>query len=211
MSIASLLESDREDQAKIYGIVTGIVTNNKDPEKMGRVKVKIPRFSDTDESNWARVGTLMAGNNKGTFYLPDVNDEVLVAFELGDINMPYVIGSLWNGKDTPPETNANGENNIKLIKSRSGHLIRLNDKSGSEKIEIIDKSGKNSIEIDTAKNSITINSGKDITLSAKGKITIDAATVEIKASGSGKFQANGSLDLKASGTTNVKGGMVNIN
>lgn len=211
MSIAGLLENDREEQAKIYGVVTGIVTNNKDPEKMGRVKVKIPRLSDTDESNWARVGTLMAGNNKGTFYLPDVNDEVLVVFELGDVNTPYVIGSLWNGKDAPPANNSDGKNNLKLIKSRSGHLIRLNDKSGNEKIEIIDKSGKNSIKIDTASNSITISSGKDISLSAKGKVTIEATNVEIKASGSGKFQASASLDLKASGTTNVKGGMVNIN
>jgi len=211
MSIGSLLESEREDQAKIYGIVTGIVTNNKDPEKMGRVKVKIPRFSDTVESNWARVATLMSGKDKGTFFLPDVNDEVLVGFELGDVNMPYVIGSLWNGKDTPPEDNANGENNIRMIKSRSGHIIRLNDKSGSEKIEIIDKSGKNKIEIDSVGNTITINADKDITLSAKGKISLEAANVEIKAKQSGKFQATSSLELKASGTTTVKGAMVKIN
>ena len=154
----------------------------------------------------------MAGKERGAFFLPEVNDEVLVAFEHGDINMPYVIGSLWNGVDKPPETNSDGKNNIRMIKSRSGHIIRLNDKDGEEKIEIIDKSEKNSIEISTKDNKISIKSDKDIEISApNGKLTIEAKDIEIKSSASTKVEAGAGMDVKASATMNIKGATVNIN
>jgi uncharacterized protein involved in type VI secretion and phage assembly len=146
----------------ILGVVVGIVTNNQDPDGLGRVKVKIPRLSGDDESNWARIVSFMAGKERGSFFLPEVDDEVLVAFEYGNINIPYIIGSLWNGKDKPPISNDDGKNNFRIIKSRSGHLIRLDDTDGMEKIEIIDKSEKNSLSIDTADNKIMIKSEKDI-------------------------------------------------
>ncbi|MEA2176331.1 MAG: hypothetical protein QOD00_3923, partial [Blastocatellia bacterium] len=148
-------ERDARD-LRIGGVVVGIVTNNQDPDEMGRVKVKFPWLSDEDESNWARVATPMAGKERGLYLLPEVEDEVLVAFENGDMRFPYVLGSLWNGKDTPPAKNDDGKNNVRVLKSRSGHVIRLTDEDGKEKIEIIDKSEKNSIEIDTASNTITI-------------------------------------------------------
>ncbi|MCL6590416.1 MAG: phage baseplate assembly protein V [Firmicutes bacterium] len=212
MSITEIMKERHPNQDKIYGVVTGIVTNNKDPDGLGRVKVKIPRLSGEDESNWARVVTFMAGKERGAFFLPEVDDEVLVAFEYGDITMPYIIGALWNGVDKPFEANSDGKNNIRAIKSRSGHLIRLDDKDGGEKIEIIDKSGKNMLTIDTKSNKITIISEKDIELSAtKGKVTIDAQEVEIKSSSNTKVEAGGNMGLKASGTMTVKGATVNIN
>jgi uncharacterized protein involved in type VI secretion and phage assembly len=212
MSITDILSDSKVRRSKIYGVVIGVVTNNKDPEGLGRVKVKIPRISGDDESNWARVATLMAGKNRGSFFLPEVDDEVLVVFEHGDINMPYVIGSLWNGVDKPPETNSDGKNNIRVIKSRSGHIIRLNDKDGDEKIEIIDKSEKNSVVISTKDNSITITAEKDITISApNGKIKVDAKDFEVKSSASSKIEASAGMDLKASGNMNIKGATVNIN
>lgn len=212
MSIVDLLEGERKDKSKTYGVVVGIVTNNKDPDSLGRVKVKIPRISGEDESHWARVASLMAGKERGAFFLPEVDDEVLVAFEYGDINMPYIIGSLWNGVDKPPETNSDGENNIRVIKSRSGHIIRLNDEDGKEKIEIIDKSEKNSIIFDTAKNTITITTDKDITLSAsQGTIKLDAQKIEIKSSADTKIEAGAGMDVKSSATMNIKGATVNIN
>ena len=112
---------------KIYGVGIGIVTNNQDPEGMHRVKVKLPWLSDDQETWWARVSTPMAGSGRGIYFLPEVDDEVLIAFEHGDIRFPYVIGSLWNGKDQPPASN-DGNNDTREIKSRSGHIIRLNDK-----------------------------------------------------------------------------------
>ena len=198
--------------ARIHGVAVGVVTNNQDPDKLGRVKVRFPWLSDEDESQWARVAVLMAGKDRGTFFLPEVDDEVLVAFEHGDIRFPYVVGSLWNGKDTPPATNDDGKNNIRVIKSRSGHIVRLNDEDGKETIEIIDKSKKNSIVVDTAKNTITITSDKDITLkAANGTITLDAQKVAVKSSADSKIEAGGGMDVKASGTLNIKGATVNIN
>lgn len=212
MSITGILEQGKKHDSKIYGVVVGIVTDNKDPDGLGRIKVIIPRISGEDESNWARVISFMAGKERGAFYLPEVDDEVLLAFEYGDINIPYVIGSLWNGKDKPPITNDDGENNIRIIKSRSGHIIRLDDTDGKEKIEIVDKTEKNSIIIDSKENKISIKSEKDIEISApNGKVTIDAKDIEAKSSASAKIEASSSMDLKASGTLTVKGATVNIN
>jgi uncharacterized protein involved in type VI secretion and phage assembly len=188
------------------------VTNNKDEDGLGRVKVKFPWLSAADESHWARLATPMAGKERGIYFLPEVDDEVLVAFEHGDMRFPYVLGVLWNGKDAPPTTNDDGKNNIRLIKSRSGHIIRLNDEDGKEKIEIIDKSEKNSIVFDTAKNTITITTDKDITLAAaQGTIKLEAQKIEIKSSADTKIEAGAGMDVKASGTMNIKGATVNIN
>jgi phage baseplate assembly protein V len=197
---------------RFYGVVVGVVTNNQDPENMHRVKVRFPWLSNDVESNWARVAASMAGNGRGSYFLPEVDDEVLMAFEHGRVDHPYVLGSLWNGKDTPPESNDNGENNHRTIKSRSGHVVRLNDAAGSETIEIIDKSGKNRIVIDTAENSITIEADADITIkSAMGKLTMEANGIEMKSQAGITAQAALSLDLKANAQVTVKGAMIQLN
>ncbi|QZZ22021.1 phage tail protein [Leptothermofonsia sichuanensis E412] len=196
----------------VHGVVIGIVTNNQDPDKLGRVKVKFPWLSQEDESNWARIASPMAGGDRGTFFLPEVDDEVLVAFEQGDLRFPYILGALWNGKDTPPATNEDGKNNIRMIKSRSGHTIRLNDEDGKEMIEIIDKKGENKITIDTSKDSITITTAKDITLSApQGSIKLDAQKIELKSSADTKIETGAGMDIKANATMNIKGATINLN
>ena len=206
------VSSEEARAGRIVGVVVGVVTNNQDPDGFGRVKVKFPWLSDVDESNWARVAVPMAGKGRGFYFLPEVDDEVLVAFEHGDVRFPCVLGSLWNGVDTPPLSNDDGKNNIREIKSRSGHIIKLNDEDGKETIEIIDKSQKNSIVIDAVNNSVTITSDKDITLSASsGTIKLDAQNVEIKSSAATKLEAQGSMDVKASQTMTIKGATVNIN
>jgi uncharacterized protein involved in type VI secretion and phage assembly len=198
--------------SRIHGVAVGVVTNNQDPDGMGRVKVKFPWLSDEDESFWARIATPMAGKERGIYFLPEVDDEVLVAFEHGDVRFPYVVGALWNGKDAPPAKNDDGKNNIRVIKSRSGHVIRLNDEDGKEKIEIIDKTKKNSFIFDTAKNTITITTDKDIVLSAsQGTIKLDAQKIEIKSSADTKIEAGAGMEVKAGATMNVKGATVNIN
>jgi uncharacterized protein involved in type VI secretion and phage assembly len=209
---ALIAAGERPASGRLYGLVVGIVTNNQDPDNLGRVKVRFPWLSDTEESQWARVAAAMAGNQRGVYFLPEVDDEVLVAFEHGDPRFPYVLGALWNGKDAPPATNGDGKNNVRIIQSRSGHVVKLNDEDGKETIEIIDKNGKNSIVIDTAKNTLTITADKDIVLSAaQGKIKLDAQSVEISSSADTKIEAKGGMDVKASGTLNVKGATVNIN
>ena len=211
MSLLDLVE-DRDTDSKINGVVIGIVTNNNDPEDLGRIRVKFPWLSNEDESNWARVASLMAGKERGIYFLPEIDDEVLIVFEHGDINMPYVIGSLWNGKDVPPETNSDGKNNIRMIKSRSGHVIRIDDTNGKEKIEIVDKTEKNMISIDAKDNKISIISDKDIEISAPhGKITIDAQDIEIRSSAATKIESAADMDVKASGNTNIKGATINLN
>lgn len=209
-----LLNADYQLEAanRLYGVVVGVVTNNQDPEGLGRVKVRFPWFSNEDESDWARIAAPMAGKERGIYFLPEVDDEVLVAFEHGDVRFPYVLGALWNGQDAPPAKNDDGKNNLRVIKSRSGHLIRLNDEDGKETIEIVDKK-KNSIVFDTANDTITITTSKDITLVAgsQGTIKLEAKQIEIKSSAETKIEAGAGLDLKASATMNIKGATVNIN
>ena len=137
-----------ERSDRVYGVVIGVVTNNDDPDKLGRVKVKFPWLSDDDESFWAPLSVPMAGNGRGTYFLPEVDDKVLVAFEHGDPRFPFVLGSVWSGYDKPPEENDGGKNDVRVIRSRSGHQIRLDDKDGEERIEIVDKGGKSSIVFD---------------------------------------------------------------
>lgn len=201
---------------RIWGVVIGLVTNNQDPEGMGRVRVTFPWRGEGDESYWARIATLMAGNDRGTFFLPEVDDEVLVAFDHGDINNPYVLGALWNGEDAPPETNSDGQNNIRQIKSRSGHeiifddtqaqekveintkaghRITLDDSSGQEKIEIVDKAGSNSIKIDSVANSINIESAMQLKIKAQ-MIEIESGTT---------------MTIKAGATLTLQGALIQIN
>lgn len=201
-----------QNRHRIPGVMIGVVTNNQDPDNLGRVKVKFPALSDADESFWARMATPMAGNDRGFYCLPEVDDEVLVAFEQGDVRFPYIVGALWNGQDHPPASNEDGKNNVRMLKSRSGHVIRLTDEDGKEAIEIIDKSEKNKLVINTAENTITITADKDIIFSAaKGIITLEAKEIQLKSSSSTKIEASAGMDIKASGTLNVKGATINLN
>lgn len=215
MNLFELMSGSEEETmrvGRITGVVIGVVTNNKDEEGLGRVKVRFPWLSEVDESHWARIATPMAGKG-GIYFLPEPEDEVLVAFEHGDVRFPYVLGALWNGQQAPPATNDDGKNNLRIIKSRSGHMIRLNDEDGKEKIEIVDKSAKNSIVFDTAKNTITITTDTDITLSAaKGTIKLEAQKIELTSSADTKIAAGAGMDVTASKTMNIKGTQaVNIN
>jgi uncharacterized protein involved in type VI secretion and phage assembly len=201
-----------QDSSRIFGVVVGIVTNNKDPKGMGRVRVKLPSISEDHESQWARVVTPMAGNGRGLYYLPEIDDEVLLGFENGIIDFPYVLGAVWNGKDKPPESNSDGKNNMRTMKSRSGHTVRLDDSAGAEKIEIIDKTGNNKIVISSADNTISINADSDITIqSSRGKLKLNAVGVEINSTTDIKIQANTTMDIEATGPTSIKGAVVKIN
>jgi uncharacterized protein involved in type VI secretion and phage assembly len=200
------------EPAYIPGVVVGIVTNNRDPWGMGRVKVKLPHLGEADESNWARIAVPMAGKERGIYFLPEVGDEVLVAFERANPRFPFILGALWNGKEPPPAKNDDGDNDVRIIKSRSGHIMRFTDKAGGAKIEIIDNSGKNSLVFDTAANLVKIDSGQDITLSApNGTIKLDGRTIEIASSGAATLEAKSRVELKASGAMTLKGSTIDLN
>lgn len=219
MNIFDLLQSREQEESRarrINGVVVGIVTNNKDG--LGRVRVKFQWHSQDYETDWVRIATLMAGSQRGSFFIPEVGDEVLLAFENGDFNSPYVVGCLWSIEDNPPTGNAGGENNIRMFQSRSGHKITFDDSAkekkeslkietnsghsillddtlGSEKILIQDNSG-NSIEIDSSPQN-------KISISSKLSLTLKATNIDI--------EAEGELKLSAVGTISINGTFVTIN
>ncbi len=188
------------------GVVEGIVIDNKDPEGIGRILVQFPWLPNETKSAWARWTTPMAGNKMGVVCYPEKDDEVLIDFVNGNVNEPVILGSLYNGKDKPPFDNADGKNDLRVFYSRSGHVLEICDKSGSETITIKDKSGGLVIVLDTAKETISITSSKDITMKADQNVTIEAKEIQMKAGGNAKFQATSSLEASAGSSTTVQGG-----
>ena len=169
-----------------YGVFPATVLDIKDPDGTGRVKVTLPWCPDTGGDRyeaWARVATFMGGNNRGSWFIPDVNDEVLVSFEAGDVRRPYVIGGLWNGQDSPPETMDSAANNYrKVLRSRNGVKITLDDQDGQEQFivetpggqKVTLKDGPGLVEIlDSNGNSMKMESS-GITINASAKVTINA-------------------------------------
>ena len=201
------------------GLVVGIVIDLEDPEGIGRVLVKFP-YLDNVQSTWARLVVLMAGDNRGTFFRPEVGDEVLVGFEHGEPRRPYILGGLWSRVDRHPEAGPAKENDLRLIRSRSGHVLRFDDTSGDEKIEILDKDGQRKVILDSAGRKIRIicESG-DVEVEAKaGTVKVEALQVEVKATSSIKLAAptievKADMNLKLDGGMNVevKGGMIRLN
>jgi len=216
MSMLELLRTDQAEGGRIEGVAIALVANNKDPDGLGRVKLKYPWREDGQESFWARIAVPMAGHDRGTYFLPEVGDEVLVAFDKGDIQHPYVLGALWNGKDTPPADNADGENNTRRIKSRSGHQITMFDKAGKETLELKTQAGHVLLMDDTAGSAtITVkDSGGSNTItidSAQNTITVQSAMSLKLKSQSVDIEAGASMNIKASGTITIQGALVRIN
>ncbi len=148
------------------GVVPAVVTQSYD--QLARVKVRFPWMSDQDESDWIPVAAPMAGDKRGAFFMPEEHDQVLVAFAYGDVDRGYVIGSLWGSADKPP---ADTRPKRQLV-SKSGHAILLDDTDNKELISIIDKTGKNKLVFDAANNTVTLESGGDMTIHATGNLTI---------------------------------------
>jgi uncharacterized protein involved in type VI secretion and phage assembly len=197
--------------ASSFGVIEGIVLDNKDPEGIGRILVKFPWLPNETKSAWARLSTPMAGNKMGIVIYPEVNDEVLLDFVNGNVHEPVIIGALYNGKDKPPFDNADGKNDMRIFWSRSGHKFEICDKSGGEKITITDKSGGLKIEMDSAKETITISSSKDITIKATENFTVEAKEVAMKAGTNATFKAGSALEASAGSSTTVQGGsQVNV-
>lgn len=193
--------------SKLYGVVVGIVTNNDDADKLGRVKLKFPWLGDDVESYWARVSDLGAGPNAGAVFLPEVNDEVLVAFEHGDIRFPYVLGGLWNGKDKPPL--GDGLFNQGKVKrngfvSRKGHKFVFFEDSSKSGIALITSDGKVKISLN--------ESNSEIHIECQGKVLIKSqGDMNIESGGSLTLKGDGGVKVNSSGTVEVKGSQVKLN
>lgn len=193
------------ERQRVYGMVVAVVSNNQDPDGLGRVRVKFHMLDEQVQSDWCRVVSLYAGPTRGMQFVPEEGDEVVVAFEHGDVNFPFVIGSVHHGKAKPPVAQ-NKDNNIKMIKTRSGHTLSFDDRKGEEFIHLIDSSGKNKIEIDVKNNRITIESQSgDLTLRAPdGTLTLDCKKLEVKASESANVVSDGTFKLSAKKSTSVE-------
>ena len=152
--------------SKISGVVIGLVTNVADPLSQNRVKLRFPWLDDNQETDWIRIATMMAGGGRGSMFMPEVDDEVLVAFEHADVRFPYVVGFLWNGKDNPPGEHVRD----RKIVSKNGHQIRFLDatpSNGSQGALVIE---------DGHGNRITLSNGH-IHVKSKGVLTLEGATI----------------------------------
>jgi phage protein D len=193
---------------RFYGVAIGIVTDNQDPQKMGRVKVSYPWLADDAESYWGRLVAPGAGKNSGVVWIPQAGDEVLVAFEHGDISYPLVLGGLWNGQDTVPfdydsDLDA-GQVTFCGLVSRSGHRLSFLESSNESKIQLLTEGGAVSVVFD--------ETNKTVKIECTDKVIIDAqGDVEIKAGGSLKLSAQSSIEIEASGQTKIKGATVALN
>lgn len=176
-----------------YGVFPATVTDVKDPDGLGRVKVALPWSPDTGSDRyeaWARLATLMAGNNRGSWFVPDVSDEVLVSFEAGDVRRPFVLGGLWNGQDAPPESmDGSGQNYKKVLRSRNGVKVTLDDQDGQESFicetpggqKITLKDGPGSVEIVDSNGNSAKFEAAGVTVTASAKVTVNAGTVAVSA------------------------------
>jgi uncharacterized protein involved in type VI secretion and phage assembly len=176
-----------------YGVYPALVSDLKDPDGQGRVMVTLPWAPDAAGARyeaWARLATLMGGNNRGSWFIPDVNDEVLVTFEGGDPRRPYVLGGLWNGQDAPPESmDGGGRNTLKVLRSRNGVKITLDDSDGKETLiletpagqTITLQDGPGTVEVKDANGNTVRLEASGITVNAAAKVTITAGTAEISA------------------------------
>lgn len=185
---------------RLYGVCTGLVEDNDDPDKEGRVKVRFPWLDDATVSEWCRVMQPYAGASFGAVFVPEKQSEVLVAFVHGDMNEPVVIGGLYNGQDKPPTYHDGTTKDVKLIKTKAGHVVRLDDSAQARAVEVKTVGGHDIVLDDqNRKIAITSTSGHTLVLDDNG------AKIELSAAGGA-----GKLTIEASGKITLTGTIVTV-
>jgi uncharacterized protein involved in type VI secretion and phage assembly len=197
-------------------MVIGVVTNNNDPEQIGRVRVKYPSLSDKEESAWARVLTHHAGNERGIYMLPQVNDEVVVAFENGDPRRPFVVGSLFNGKDKPgSDLLPDQKGGFAVVSADRGYMHTKEDLTfKSDKGMVIEVTNDQEHKVkgnikSKADSTVEMKAGTTYTLEAGSSMTIKGVSITVEASAALKLKG-ATVDIEASGPATLKGAIVNI-
>lgn len=221
----------------INGVMVATVTNINDPEKLGRVKLKFPVRENEHETDWAPIVSLMTGSAMGMMFIPDVGDEVLVAFHLGHLNQPFVIGSLWNSQKKPPTYEQT--NKIRKIRTKKGHEVIFDDNDSAAKLTLKTPDGhkiefddqKDTIKMLTSSNqevsvtggssgNVTLKAGSskieitqtgDITINATKAVTIKGPQINVQATAKLSLAASAAVELKSDGIVTIKGAMVKIN
>ena len=185
---------------KLYGIFTGIVEDNEDPEHEGRVRLRIPWLDDATITDWCRVMQPYAGKNYGSVWIPENKTEVLVSLWHGDMNELVVLGGVYNGEDKPPTHKKTNDQNVKMLRTKAGHEIRFDDSSKKMGIEIT-TAGKNDVFLDDENQNITI------TTKLKQKLVIDDKNKKIEIS---TIAGAGKITIDSTGTISVEGTTVTI-
>ncbi len=196
MGAFDTLLHDREARGlggRWYGCHVGLVADIVDPEGLGRVKVRLPWAPDSSGASyeaWARLATLMAGANRGSWFVPDVDDEVLVMFEGGLPARPVVVGALWNGRDEPPaRMDAAGRNTLKRLRSRNGVVVTMDDSDGTESFTVETPGGQRlklsdgpgTVRIEDANGNSLVMEAAGVTVTASATVTVNASQVQVSA------------------------------
>ncbi len=190
------------DAARCHGVHSAVVVDVVDPDGQGRVRIRLPWAPDADGDGyeaWARLATLMAGAGHGTWFVPDVGDEVLIAFAGADPRHPVVLGGLWNGQDAPPERmDGAGSNERKTIRTRNGVELTFVDAPGQEQLSLRTPGGQ-TVVLEDGPGTVTAAdaNGNSVKLETSGITVTAAATVTVSAS---------SVDVSA-GMVSVNAGM----
>lgn len=200
----------------IAGVVPAIVSNINDPESRCRVRVKLPWLAADYETDWARVAVAGGGPDRGMLVLPEVNDEVLVAFEQGDPRRPFVLAGLYNGVDAPPFAGgvdtAAGTVVRRGLRTRKGHEIVVSDADGDEHVEIRTRDGKVRIRLDHDSGGLTVETDADVEIKARGKLSLTAEQdLTISARGTGTISADAGLTLSSRADVTVQGNPIKLN
>jgi len=210
------------------GVVIGQVSDNRDPENLGRVRLLFPWLADDFVSDWARTVQPGAGGKRGALVVPEVGDEVLVAFEHGSFQRPYVVGGLYNGVDKPADGDValidanSGEVNRRSFVSRTGHRFEMIEAAGAASaVKIRTGDGKLTLDLDQQQTTITVHSDGTVTVEAKNGVTVDAGTGTLSLTGkdvkisakSGVTVDGGAGDVAVNSTIGVKltGATVSMN
>ncbi len=210
--------------AAVHGLQTGVVTSLEDPGNAGHIKVTIPAYEGGEQELWARVATLDAGENRGSFFMPEVDDEVILGFVNDDPRMPVVLGML-NSSAKPPPLQSSDDNNEKGFVTRSGMKLLFDDEKksitivtpGGKKIFADDDSGvitledENSNEVTLNSSGIKLKSSGNISIKAGGDVEIEGNNVNVKAKMELKAESDMTVQLSATATTEIKGAIVKIN
>ncbi|MFL6074144.1 MAG: VgrG-related protein [Mycobacteriales bacterium] len=218
----------------VNGLAPAVVTDIRDPKNMGRVKLKFPWLADDYQTDWARTAQISAGNNYGAVMLPEVGDEVLVGFEQGDFDAPYVLAGLYNGQDKPPKPGFDmvdggaGKVNGRVFFSRTGHkLVFAETPSGDDGITLATGDGKYKLILDKKGTKVTVHSDGTVLVEGKQGVTVDAGTGPLELKGqsvkvtsqstldvqgqSVSVNGQGTAEFKSSGVVTVQGSLVKIN
>jgi uncharacterized protein involved in type VI secretion and phage assembly len=181
-------------------VVIGLVTNLNDPDNLGRVKLKFPTLGTDVESWWARIASPSAGKDRGVLMMPQVNDEVLVAFEHGDVRRPYVIGSLWNGKGQPGD----------LVQKDGSFVLQSDKQTKLKSKQDISVKGDQKLAIDTT-GAISAKTSDKLALQATSDASLKAMKIDINANADITLNANASVTIKGTGKLEVSaGGMLTL-